>query len=786
MIRRGLRPVGGVGGRGLAAALPRHGADRERAAAALRRRPLRADVAGRLPADGRCAGWRRSAATAATTSGGPNFAYDLCVRKIGAAERAGLDLSQLAGRVQRRRAGAGRDPGALRRGLRAVRLPARRRFYPCYGLAEATLLVTGGEPGPARRGRASTPRRWSTGRGAAVEHGEGGRELVGCGRAWIGQRVGDRRSARPATRCARGAGGRDLGGRPERRRAATGTGRRRRRAGPSARACAERRRAVPAHRRPRLPRGRRAVRHRPPQGPDHPARPQPLPAGRRADRRAQPTRRCGPGCGAAFAVEVGRRGAAGGGATRWTAGPRRTLARRSPRRCGGAVAEEHEAQVARGGAAARRERAEDVERQGPAPRLPRGLSGRRAARSLAAQRRPARDGSGAERRVRRRTAVSTARPSLALPARSGRRSPALAARASPRAPRIDPGALDPDRPLTGLRARLAGGGRAAQRGRRTSSAWRCRSPTCWRARACSARCGCWRRAGRRSGAMARPPGSTRRSRWPGAGIGELPLSYGQRALWFLDRLAPESAAYNIAGRGRLPRALDPAALRRALAALVDRHPALRTTFADGGRPVRARCRAGSTSGSSVRERGRRRVERGRSCARRLAEEAFRPFDLDADRWSGCCGVLLRHRRGAAATCWCSPSTTWWPTSGRSPCCCPRARGALRSGPGVGRAGLPPRPASYADFARWQAAMLAGLRGERALGVLARARWPAAAGARPADRPAPPAGPDLPRRRGAPRLRPRRSGRAAARAGPRAAARTLFMALLAGFQALLAR
>ena len=38
MIRRAVRPGRGVGGGGLAAALPRHGADRERPAAALRRR----------------------------------------------------------------------------------------------------------------------------------------------------------------------------------------------------------------------------------------------------------------------------------------------------------------------------------------------------------------------------------------------------------------------------------------------------------------------------------------------------------------------------------------------------------------------------------------------------------------------------------------------------------------------------------------------------------------------------------------------------------------------------
>src|SRR5262245_56711624 len=62
---------------------------------------------------------------------------------------------------------------------------------------------------------------------------------------------------------------------------------------------------------------------------------------------------------------------------------------------------------------------------------------------------------------------------------------------------------------------------------------------------------------------------------------EFLLSHGQRALWFLERLSPGNAAYVIAGAGRVRSALDPAALERALRRLVQRHPALRTTFQAG-------------------------------------------------------------------------------------------------------------------------------------------------------------------------------------------------------------
>ncbi len=57
-----------------------------------------------------------------------------------------------------------------------------------------------------------------------------------------------------------------------------------------------------------------------------------------------------------------------------------------------------------------------------------------------------------------------------------------------------------------------------------------------------------------------------------------PLSYGQRALWFLQRLAPTNAAYHIAHAFRVRTDLDVPALERALQRLVERHTALRTIF----------------------------------------------------------------------------------------------------------------------------------------------------------------------------------------------------------------
>jgi amino acid adenylation domain-containing protein len=57
-----------------------------------------------------------------------------------------------------------------------------------------------------------------------------------------------------------------------------------------------------------------------------------------------------------------------------------------------------------------------------------------------------------------------------------------------------------------------------------------------------------------------------------------PAAHGQRALWFLHQSNPGSAAYNVVFSVRIRSTIDLAALRRSFQALVDRHPALRTTF----------------------------------------------------------------------------------------------------------------------------------------------------------------------------------------------------------------
>ncbi|NEE35558.1 amino acid adenylation domain-containing protein, partial [Streptomyces sp. SID7982] len=65
---------------------------------------------------------------------------------------------------------------------------------------------------------------------------------------------------------------------------------------------------------------------------------------------------------------------------------------------------------------------------------------------------------------------------------------------------------------------------------------------------------------------------------PASREGRLPLSFAQERLWFLDDFAPGATEYHVAGTLRLTGSLDHAALTAAVAGLVARHEALRTTF----------------------------------------------------------------------------------------------------------------------------------------------------------------------------------------------------------------
>ncbi len=187
-----------------------------------------------------------------------------------------------------------------------------------------------------------------------------------------------------------------------------------------------------------------------------------------------------------------------------------------------------------------------------------------------------------------------------------------------------------------------------------------------------------------------------------------PLSHGQRALWFLHQLSPDSAAYHIACPVRIRATLDVRALEHAFGVLVGRHPALRTVFPaqneeplqhilDGLEiPLQAREIPG-WSDTQVNDF--------------LSQEMQRPFDLEHGPLlritllsrSAQDHVLLLVVHHIIADFW--SLAVFADELGRIYAA--ESAGAPLT--------LEPLPVQYSDYARWQAGLLSGAEAARLLG-----------------------------------------------------------------------
>ncbi|NUQ65792.1 MAG: amino acid adenylation domain-containing protein [Pirellulales bacterium] len=186
---------------------------------------------------------------------------------------------------------------------------------------------------------------------------------------------------------------------------------------------------------------------------------------------------------------------------------------------------------------------------------------------------------------------------------------------------------------------------------------------------------------------------------------EYPLSHGQRALWFLHQLDPDSAAYHVLFAVRVRSKLEIAALRDALQTLTDRYTSLRTTFENrGGQPVqvvhRHRPVALDWTDASGWSEDRLYQE--------VAACAYRPFDLEhGPLFRGAIftrgpedHVLLFAVHHIIGDFW---SLVLLMSDLR------RIYSADRKGRPLD---LPPLASQYADYVRWQDEMLRGREGER--------------------------------------------------------------------------
>ncbi len=110
--------------------------------------------------------------------------------------------------------------------------------------------------------------------------------------------------------------------------------------------------------------------------------------------------------------------------------------------------------------------------------------------------------------------------------------------------------------------------------------------------------------------------------------GDLPLSFGQERLWFLDQLEPDSAVYNIPAAVRLSGELNKRALESSFREVVRRHETLRTRFTSiDGRPIAVTEDSAAPELRFVDLSDLPKIEAEQNARRLAHEEAGQPFDL---------------------------------------------------------------------------------------------------------------------------------------------------------------
>ena len=188
--------------------------------------------------------------------------------------------------------------------------------------------------------------------------------------------------------------------------------------------------------------------------------------------------------------------------------------------------------------------------------------------------------------------------------------------------------------------------------------------------------------------------------------GPFPLSYGQQALWFLHRLAPESAAYNWIFEARIMSPIDTEVLSQAVGLLVERHQQLRVCFSEQDEGPRQQvlpaaivpvelCDASSWSEEEL--------------DREIRSEASRPFDLTT-------GPVIRFRlfRRSDRDHVLLIVAHHIVMDGRSIRVLMQELSAhYTSLQATGKPSVaPPAGGTYREFVRWEEQMLAGPQGDR--------------------------------------------------------------------------
>ncbi|HET8841977.1 MAG TPA: amino acid adenylation domain-containing protein, partial [Ktedonobacteraceae bacterium] len=185
---------------------------------------------------------------------------------------------------------------------------------------------------------------------------------------------------------------------------------------------------------------------------------------------------------------------------------------------------------------------------------------------------------------------------------------------------------------------------------------------------------------------------------------ELPLSFAQQRLWFLDQLEPGSTAYTIPGAMRLQGRLNRAAFDRALIMIMQRHETLRTTFpVREGQPIQLIAAEPITQLIILDLSALPQQEHEIVAQQLVQQEAKQPFDLVHGPLLRCSLIQLAPEHQILLLSLHHIISDGW-SSGILLRELVKSYTSLQQGEAVA---LPELPVQYADYALWQREWLQG-------------------------------------------------------------------------------
>lgn len=184
--------------------------------------------------------------------------------------------------------------------------------------------------------------------------------------------------------------------------------------------------------------------------------------------------------------------------------------------------------------------------------------------------------------------------------------------------------------------------------------------------------------------------------------GPMPMSFAQQRLWFLEQLAPGNPVYNVFEALHLSGTLNVPALQHGLSEIVRRHESLRTVFGDqDGAPVQS-VRPPVELKLEMLDLRSTPAEEQEACAQKICnEEAARPFNLERDLMIRATLLKLHEEEHVLLVTMHHIASDGWSIGVLL-----RELAAFYNAALEGKtAALPELPIQYPDFAAWQHQML---------------------------------------------------------------------------------